>query len=163
MRWPGLSTLAALAAVCAAFVPRARSAADSQPVPFSHRVHAGLNQVGCLMCHSYAQHAPVAGVPSMARCVGCHKFIGRDKPAVQLVMKMYEEGRVLEWNRVYRLPDHVFFTHERHLAARLRCQECHGAVETQDELRLAQPLTMGWCVDCHRERKAPRDCLTCHK
>jgi hypothetical protein len=162
MRWPGGVTLFALAGFPAAFASAAPPA-PSQPVPFSHRVHVGVNQAGCLMCHAYAEHSPVAGIPSMARCFGCHKFIGRDKPAVQLVLKTYADGRVIEWNRVYQLPDHVFFTHERHLAAKLRCQQCHGPVETLDEIRLAGPLTMGWCVDCHRERRAPRDCLTCHK
>jgi hypothetical protein len=162
MRWPGRVTLLAFAGLPAAFAAAAPSV-SSQPVPFSHRVHVGVNGAGCLMCHVYAEHSPVAGIPSMARCFGCHKFIGRDKPSVQLVIQTYNDGRVLEWNRIYRLPDHVFFTHERHVAAKLRCQQCHGPVETLDEIRLMKPLTMGWCVDCHRERKAPSDCLTCHK
>ena len=135
----------------------------TQPVPFSHKVHAGTNQIGCQMCHAYAAHSPVAGIPSMARCFGCHKFVARDNKEVQLVVETYREGKVLAWNRVYRLPDHVFFTHERHIAAGLRCQTCHGPVETMDVVRQASPLTMGWCVDCHRLRGAPTDCLTCHK
>ncbi len=135
----------------------------SQPVPFSHRIHAGVNAIGCEMCHAYAEHSPVAGIPSMARCYGCHKFVGRDKAEVQLVVKTYQDGKVLEWNRVYRVPDHVFFTHERHVAAGLRCQTCHGEVEKMDVVRQVSPLTMGWCVDCHRQRGAPTDCVTCHK
>ena len=145
-----------------ACTPRAGEA-PVQPVPFSHRVHAGVNRIGCEMCHAYARHSPVAGIPSITRCFGCHKFIDRDKPVVQTVVKTYQEGKVLAWNRVYRLPDHVFFTHERHLAAGLHCQQCHGEVETMDVVRQVAPLTMGWCVDCHRLRKAPTDCLTCHK
>lgn len=99
----------------------------------------------------------------MARCFGCHKFVSRDKPEVQKVVQTYQEGKVLEWIRVYRVPDHVFFTHERHVAAGLRCQICHGEVQEMDVVRQASPLTMGWCVDCHRQRRAPTDCLICHK
>jgi len=150
--------MALTAAACAKPAPP-----PQQPVPFSHRVHAGVNKIGCQMCHAYAAHSPVAGVPSMARCFGCHKFVARDNKDVQLVVQTDREGKVLAWNRVYRLPDHVFFTHERHIAAGLRCQRCHGEVEAMDVVRQASPLTMGWCVDCHRQRKAPTDCLSCHK
>ncbi len=158
-RPPSVAALvvASLAVACASPQP------PSQPVPFSHRVHAGVNGIGCEMCHAYAEHSPIAGIPSMARCFGCHKFVDRDKKEVQLVIKTYQDGKVLQWNRVYRVPDHVFFTHERHLAAGLRCQTCHGEVEAMDVVRQVAPLTMGWCVDCHRRRRAPTDCLTCHK
>ena len=132
-------------------------------MPFSHRVHAGVNEIGCRMCHAYAEHSTVAGIPSMARCFGCHKFVARDNPDVQKVVQTYQDGKVLAWNRVYRVPDHVFFTHERHVAAGLRCQTCHGEVQQMDVVRQASPLTMGWCVECHRQRHAPTDCLVCHK
>ena len=141
----------------------ANPAPAPQPVAFSHKVHAGVNKIGCEMCHAYAEHSPVAGIPSMARCFVCHKFVARENKDVHLVVKTYQEGKVLEWNRVYRLPDHVFFTHERHLAAGLHCQICHGEVQAMDVVRQVSPLTMGWCVDCHRQRGAPTDCLTCHK
>ncbi len=134
-----------------------------QPVPFSHRVHAGVNGIGCLMCHAHAEHSPAAGIPSMARCMGCHKFVARDKKDVQLVVDTYRDRKVLRWVRVHRLPDHVFFTHQRHVARGVRCKECHGDVATMDVMVRVSPLTMGWCVDCHRERQAPTDCLTCHK
>ncbi len=135
----------------------------AQPIPFSHRLHAGVNRIGCLMCHVYARHSPVAGIPALARCAGCPKFVDRDKPAVQQVLQAYQQEKVIEWARVYTLPDHVFFTHERHLAAGLECQRCHGPVQQMDVLRRASPLLMGWCLDCHDTRKAPTDCLVCHK
>ncbi len=149
--------LGALLSSCAQPPPPA------QPVAFSHRVHAGVNGIGCRMCHAYAEHSTVAGVPSMARCFGCHKFVARDKPEVQKAVQAYQEGKVLEWSRVYRVPDHVFFTHERHVAAGLRCQTCHGEVQEMDAVRRVRELTMGWCLDCHRARHAPTDCLVCHK
>jgi len=138
-------------------------APPQQPVPFSHKVHAGDNRIGCLMCHVYAERSPVAGVPSMARCAGCHRFVGQDKPAVQQVMQASTEGKPIEWLQIYRLPDHVFFTHERHLAVGLVCTSCHGEVAAMEVMTQVSPLTMGWCVDCHRSRQAPIDCLTCHK
>jgi hypothetical protein len=156
---PQLGALIAVITVLACAQP----APPPQPVPFSHKVHAGVNGIGCQMCHAYAEHAPVAGIPSMARCFGCHKFVARDKQNVQLVIKTYQDGKVLEWNRVHRVPDHVRFTHERHVAAGLTCQTCHGEVEAMDVVRQVSPLTMGWCVDCHVQRRASTDCLTCHK
>ncbi len=134
-----------------------------QPVAFSHRLHAGVNRIGCLTCHVYAQHAPVAGIPAMERCHGCHRFVSKDKPAIQLVNQTFEQGKVLEWNQLYRVPDHVYFTHERHIASGLRCQTCHGEVQEMDVLVPVRQLLMGWCVDCHRTKGAPTDCLTCHK
>ena len=137
--------------------------APKQPIPFNHRIHAGVNQIGCTMCHAYAEHSPVAGIPSLTRCYGCHRFVDKEKPDVIKMVTAYEQGRVLEWERVYRVPDHVYFAHQRHIAAGLRCQECHGEVQTMDVLTKASSLSMGWCVDCHREKDAPLDCLTCHK
>lgn len=150
-------------AVLLAGAGRARAAPPAQPIPFSHRVHAGVNQIGCLGCHTYAERSPVAGIPSMARCFGCHKFVAKDKPDVQAVVQAYQDGKVLEWNRVHRVPDHVYFTHERHLAAGLRCQQCHGEVEKMDVVVRVSSLTMGWCLDCHKKRNASTNCLTCHK
>lgn len=137
--------------------------APAQPIAFSHRLHAGDNKIGCTLCHAYAAAGPVAGIPSTARCNGCHKFVGTDKPGVQIANKAFEDGKPLVWNRVYRVPDHVWFTHERHVAAKVKCQECHGEVQTMDVIRQESSLQMGWCVDCHTQRGASLDCLTCHK
>ena len=134
-----------------------------QPLPFSHRLHAGEYRIGCTLCHAYAAHSPIAGIPSMQRCDGCHKLVGRDKPAIQQLEEAVAGGTPIAWNRVYRLPDHVRFTHQRHVAAGLSCQTCHGEVQTMDVVRQVAPLTMGWCLQCHEARGAPRDCLVCHK
>jgi hypothetical protein len=157
---PVRRALAVLAVVSACDAP---PPAPAQSVPFDHRLHAGQNQIGCTLCHAWAEHAAVAGVPSMARCVGCHKFVDKPKPDVQAILKQYEDGQAIEWTRVHRLPDHVYFTHERHVTAGVRCQECHGAVETMQVVRQVASLTMGWCVECHQQRGAPLDCLVCHK
>ncbi len=137
--------------------------APAQPVSFSHKVHAGDNLIGCTYCHAYAERAPLAGIPSMARCQGCHQYVGEDKPAVRAVLEAFERGERIEWVRVHRVPDHVYFTHERHVAAGIACAECHGPVETMESVRQVAPLTMGWCLDCHEKKQASTDCLTCHK
>jgi hypothetical protein len=155
-----LTAVVALGA-CGGAVPD--GSPPSQPIAFSHRVHVTDNGIGCTMCHVYAEHAPVAGVPSLQRCNGCHKFVARDKPEVQKLNRALEERKPIEWVRVHRVPDHVYFTHERHIAAGLACQQCHGAVEKMDGARRVAPLDMGWCVDCHLDHKASTDCLTCHK
>ncbi len=140
-----------------------RPAAPTQPIAFDHRVHAGEYQIGCAMCHPYAEHSPVAGVPSMASCYGCHRFASSDKPAIKRVVELYLDGGPIDWVRVDRLPDHVRFTHQRHVLAGVACQFCHGEVERMDVTRGLPRQDMGWCVDCHRNRRASDDCLVCHK
>jgi hypothetical protein len=152
----------ALCACCASGA-QGRQWAPVQPIPFSHRVHAGTNRIGCLLCHAYVEHAPDAGIPSMSRCAACHKFSDSDKPEIRSFLQDYREKKVVSWVEVYRLQDFVYFTHERHVASGLRCQQCHGEVQEMDVLEEASPMTMGWCVDCHRLKGAPTECLTCHK
>jgi hypothetical protein len=152
--------------------------APRQPIPFSHRIHAGELNIGCTACHAYAERSPVAGIPSMARCRGCHRFVreDRERPAIDaelkvLVARLREEGTPVEWVRVHRVPDHVTFPHVRHVSSGVACRECHGAVEEMDVVRQVAPLSMGWCLECHRRKQAERpiqrarltDCWTCHK
>ncbi len=169
----GLAALACGACACGWSPPPA----PAQPIPFSHKVHVTDNLVGCTSCHVYAEHSTVAGIPSMQRCQGCHKFVKQDPQNPTLtaelkpLLRYLEEDKPVEWTRVHRLPDHVFFTHERHVAAGLRCQECHGEVEKMTWARQVAPLTMGWCLACHQRKQgeAPgrlaklTDCWTCHK
>ena len=151
--------------------------APAQPIAFSHRIHAGDAGIGCTACHVYAERGPVAGLPSMQRCQGCHKFVKEDPehPEITAQLKpllaILKDGTAIEWIRVYRVPDHVHFTHERHVLGGIRCQECHGEVERMEVVRQATPLTMGWCLECHhrKQREKPEgrarltECVTCHK
>jgi hypothetical protein len=172
------SCLAALSgAVALGSCGEALPASPAQPIKFSHRIHAGVNRIGCEVCHSYVQRGPVAGVPSMARCQGCHKFVKEDKqdPAItaeiKALLQYLDDEMPIEWVRVHRLPDHVFFTHQPHVRAGVECRECHGAVEKMEQMRQVSPLTMGWCLSCHQRKQAERpverarltECLTCHK
>ena len=167
------------AALAAGIAPAARAApaeGPAQPIRFSHRIHAGEALIGCTSCHVYAERGPVAGIPSMARCQGCHKFVKEDpeKPAITQELKpllqLLREQKVIEWVRVNRVPDHVYFTHARHVRAGVKCQECHGPVEKMDVVRQVAPLTMGWCLECHHRkqrevagRERLTECVTCHK
>ncbi|HUB06853.1 MAG TPA: cytochrome c3 family protein [Myxococcales bacterium] len=135
-----------------------------QPFHFDHRIHAGKYQIPCLTCHTSADHSTAAGIPTIDKCMGCHRFVDKEKPDVKALAKAYEAGQPVAWNRVHRLPDHVYFSHERHVLAGVACQKCHGPVETMQIVTQVSPLTMGWCVQCHKENHAPAtDCLVCHK
>jgi hypothetical protein len=164
-----LGAVGALALLCAASAP-------TQPLRFSHRVHAGDAQIGCTSCHAYAERGPVAGVPSMQRCQGCHKFVREDPEHPEItaelkpLLQILKEGTVVEWVRVNRVPDHVYFTHERHVLAGVRCQECHGEVERMEVVSAIPSLTMGWCLECHHRKQREKPgrerltyCVTCHK
>ncbi len=176
------AALAVVGAVAAAGVALALRGeplppAPVQPIRFSHRIHAGDFGIGCTSCHAYAEHAPVAGIPSMARCQGCHKFVKEDKEhpeitaEIKALLDKLSDEVPIEWVRVHRVPDHVYFTHQRHVRAGVQCQECHGEVERMEVMRQVAPLTMGWCLDCHKRKQAERplerarltDCWTCHK
>ncbi len=139
-----------------------RSQAPTQPLAFSHKVHAGDYRIPCLYCHSYARRSPVAGVPSMERCMGCHASIESDHPEVGKLKAYWERKEPVPWVRVHTLPAFVRFSHKRHVRAGIACQACHGPVERMVRVRREAPLQMGWCVECHRQRGVSTDCLVCH-
>ena len=137
-------------------------AGAAAPVAFDHRVHVANNGLDCQLCHAYARRGPVAGLPPVARCAGCHRFVASEAPAVEELMARFEAGEPLAWTRVHHLPDYVRFTHKRHVRAGVSCQTCHGDVGAMRTVEQVAPLTMGWCVGCHEQRRAPDDCLTRH-
>ncbi|MEE9141257.1 MAG: cytochrome c3 family protein [Gammaproteobacteria bacterium] len=136
-----------------------------QPINFSHRIHASDNGIPCMYCHSYADRTPSAGVPSVAKCMGCHKSIATDTPGIAKLTAYWVEQQPIPWIKVYDVPDFVVFTHKRHIKAGLECQTCHGPVETMERITRVSSLRMPWCVNCHTEREVEhgRDCWTCHK
>jgi Cytochrome c7 and related cytochrome c/Class III cytochrome C family len=137
-----------------------------QPIAFNHKVHID-NKIECTRCHRGAETQAEAGLPPMATCAGCHRRQATDNPEVQKFMKQYDNGRgePLVWRRVYTLPAEamVHFKHKPHIRAGVECATCHGDLS---QMTVAQEVVnvanMGWCLDCHRERGAPTDCLTCH-
>jgi hypothetical protein len=136
--------------------------APVQPIPFSHKLHAGTRKIPCLYCHSNAERSRHATIPSTNVCMNCHLVARTDRPAIQQVTKLYEEGKPIPWVRVHRVPDYVYFSHRWHVARGIACQTCHGQIQNEDVVRQAENLKMGWCISCHRQNKASQECNTCH-
>lgn len=124
--------------------------APEQPIPFSHKLHAGQFQIPCLYCHPQAEQAAFAAVPGLETCMNCHVAVKVDSPWIKQLAAAYEANQPIAWRKVHKSPDFVHFNHKRHVAAGVECQTCHGAVEEMDVVKQAAPMTMGWCVDCHR-------------
>jgi len=139
-----------------------RGYAPEQPIPFSHKKHAGDNKIPCMYCHSNADKSRSSTIPSMNVCMNCHSVVKTDSPLIQQVRSAYEKGEAFEWVKVHDLPDFVYFNHKRHIAKGVACQTCHGDVAQMDRITQVKTLNMGFCIDCHRANKAPTDCSTCH-
>jgi Cytochrome c7 and related cytochrome c/Class III cytochrome C family len=165
----------------------AAAKASVQPIEFPHNVHVQTYKIDCQYCHSDARRSEYAGLPSVERCMGCHKVTAADKPEIKKLAEFAAKREPIPWVRVFKVPEFTYFPHKPHVRAEVQCQTCHGAVETMttvgattgpslvnDMLNLVglrsvpPPLTMGWCIDCHRQQNAttgthaPLDCVTCH-
>jgi hypothetical protein len=125
----------------------------AQPVEFDHRHHVRDDGIECLYCHSAAERSANAGVPTTAVCMGCHNQIWNESPLLEPVRRSYFSGRPIEWRRVHDLPDFTYFHHGVHVQAGIDCESCHGDVGRMARVVQTQPLTMGWCLDCHREAR----------
>ena len=124
-----------------------------QPIAYSHKIHAGENKIPCLYCHFGAEKGRHAGIPPANVCMNCHKKIKTDSPEIKKIKEAIEQGRPIAWVKVHRLPDFAYFNHSQHVAVgKITCQECHGPVESMTRMRQEKPLTMGWCIDCHRQK-----------
>ncbi len=177
----------------------------TQPIAFSHRLHAGELQVQCLYCHSGAERSRHAGIPAANVCMNCHRFVTAPFGAVRAedelakkekreprrivtpeIQKLYDavgfnpansrapivERRPIAWVKIHSLPDFAYFDHRPHVNGGVNCQTCHGPVETMERMRQVPDLSMGWCVNCHRDATksgvagkpvhASTDCSTCH-
>ena len=147
-----------------------------QPIHYSHKIHAGDNQIDCNFCHSSARKSQVAGIPSLNVCMSCHKNISEvaEETATPEFSKEFYDGEIaklyqavgwnpeqqeytgktepVKWIRIHNLPDFVYFNHSQHVTvAGIACQTCHGQIEEMDEVSQFAPLTMGWCISCHQE------------
>lgn len=147
-----------------------------QPVEFDHRHHVRDDGIACLYCHSGAERSAVAGVPPAELCMGCHNQVWNGSRLLEPVRAAYFSGQPIRWNRVHDLPDHVYFNHAIHVGKGFTCEACHGRVDLMPRVYKVAPLTMGWCIGCHRDPEgrsdppAPPDslrhlvhCSTCHR
>ncbi len=163
----GLAAFAASVFLVAAFLFLFYQASKAgigpeQPIPFSHRLHAGVKAIACEFCHPYVRRSIHPGLPAVEKCLYCHNYIIPRHPWIRKEHEYFNTKTPIPWKEVFYLPEHVLFNHERHLKKEVRCQECHGAIETMDRLPKKR-LKMGFCIACHQERKANLGCwLACH-
>lgn len=174
--WP-LAVVSALAASLGLVVgcePTNQGYAPQQPIAYSHAVHAGELQVPCMYCHYNAERGHYAGIPPVSVCMNCHAQVIPDHPEILKIKQAIADGVPIAWKRVHKLPDHTYFNHGAHVAAKVACQTCHGEVQTMPRVAQQAPLTMGWCLDCHRSQPGGpedheaggahrlTDCVVCH-
>jgi hypothetical protein len=133
-----------------------------QPIPFSHQLHAGVKAIDCYYCHPYVDRSIHPGLPAVEKCLHCHNYIIANHPQIQKEHDYYNSDTPTPWVKVYELAEHVLFNHQRHIKKEVACESCHGEVREMDRLK-SHRFKMGFCIECHRERKANLDCwLACH-
>ena len=132
--------------------------APVQPIAFSHAVHAGQFEIDCNYCHTGVRKSKNANIPSPNICMNCHSNILTESLEIQKIYTAIENNKPIEWVRVHNLPDLAYFNHEQHVSvANLECQTCHGPIEEMDVVKQHSLLTMGWCINCHRNTKVKTD------
>jgi hypothetical protein len=139
--------------------------AAPQPVPFRHDLHAGALRIDCRYCHSGVQRAASAGMPSARTCMSCHAQVWVGADILEPIRSSAALGQAVEWGSVHRLPDHAYFHHGIHVAKGFACETCHGRVDRMATTTKTETLSMGWCLDCHRNQASRRltDCNACHR
>jgi len=122
-----------------------------QPVPYSHALHAGKLGLDCRYCHNSVENASHAAVPPTQTCMNCHTQIHKDSPKLEKVRESYATGMPIEWIKVHKLGDYAYFNHAAHVNRGVSCVECHGKVNEMDTVTHTQPLSMAFCLECHRD------------
>jgi hypothetical protein len=145
-----------------------------QPIAFSHKLHAGTMRIDCQYCHTGVTTSPHATIPALSTCMNCHAVARKNKPEIIKLNKYYEEGIALPWKRVHRIPDYAYFNHSVHINKGIDCASCHGTMEYMDGAMQVSELTMGSCLNCHRNadknfkdlpgvKNGPENCAACHR
>jgi len=124
--------------------------APVQPVAFSHAQHVGQLGMSCLYCHVNVEESPHANIPPTQTCITCHQHIKADSPKLAAVQASWKSGSPISWVRVHKTPDFVFFNHAVHVRRGIGCESCHGKINEMRVVVHDQPLSMSWCLDCHR-------------
>lgn len=139
-------------------------APPKQPVPYSHKQHLAIG-LQCKNCHTNPDPGEMMGIPQVKVCMGCHASVKTGSEHIQKLAKHAGDKTEPPWVRVYRIPSYVFFSHKVHLesAAKATCETCHGPVATREALWRETNISMGACMECHRQNKASNDCTYCHE
>jgi hypothetical protein len=135
----------------------------AQPVQFDHRHHAGDEAIDCRYCHSTVEVSSSAGYPSVSTCLNCHAQVWNQSPLLEPVRQHYFADQPIPWRRVHNLPDFTYFNHSIHVNKGIGCVSCHGRVDLMPSIEQVQPLSMGWCLECHRNpapHLRPRETIT---
>lgn len=138
------------------------NAGPEQPIAFSHRLHSGNKKIDCRFCHSYVDRSSHPGIPPVEKCLYCHNYIIPKYPEIQKEHQYFNTKTPTPWKKVFWVPEHVMFNHERHIKKDVPCERCHGNVKGTDRLKRHE-FKMGFCIECHRKENANLDCwLSCH-
>ena len=121
-----------------------------QPVAYDHNLHVGQLGLDCRYCHSYVDESGHANIPDSATCMNCHSQVKKDSALLEPIRRSYETGEPVEWVRIHKLPDYVYFNHAVHVNRGISCVDCHGRIDTMEVVSHAEPLSMAFCLDCHR-------------
>jgi len=144
------------------YTPLDASIGPAQPIPFSHRLHAGIKTIDCRFCHPYVERSTFPGIPPVEKCLYCHQYIIPEHPQIKKEHRYFNTRTPTPWVKINYIAEHVLFNHQRHIKKEIACEQCHGNVRTMDRLQ-HNHFKMGFCIQCHREKKANVDCwLACH-
>lgn len=146
----------------------------TQPIAFSHKLHAGDMQIDCQYCHTSVEKTRFASVPSTETCMNCHRIARKDRPEIKKLTQFYEQNKPIPWVRIHRVPDFAYFSHVSHVAKGIDCTSCHGEVKNMEVVGQMSSFTMSACLDCHRNaherlpnvkeiNKGPDNCFACHR
>ena len=145
-----------------------------QPINYSHKLHAGDMNIDCQYCHTGVTKGRHALVPSVNICMNCHAVARKDKPEIIKLTQYYEEGNLLPWKRIHKVPDYAYFNHSVHVNTGIECESCHGNINEMEEVRQVKSWTMTACIECHKNpesklpylekvNKGPINCAACHR
>ncbi len=167
LSWPLLTFVRLGVVLAACFVGLAAQTeklpGPEQPIPFSHKLHVGGQNLKCATCHKNPDPGESMGLATAALCMQCHEEVKADSPAIQKLASFAKDKRELKWVRVYAIPSFVFFSHRVHLTAGATCTECHGEVKELEQMYKVKPMNMASCVNCHQAKAASVDCTYCHE
>ncbi len=126
--------------------------APTQPIPFSHKLHAGMYKIDCNYCHTGVNKGKSATIPAVNVCMNCHNAIKTESDHIKKIWRAVENNEPIQWVRIHNLPDLAYFNHAQHVnVGKIECQTCHGPIQEMEVVKQHSPLTMGWCINCHRE------------